>query len=279
MKSASETGRAANLSEYRAPEVVAHYANLAYLTPCERLLFETFLKPGIALLDLGVGGGRTAPYLSGIASHYAGVDYAEEMVRVCREKLPGLQFEVADAADLSIFADCRFDAVVFSFNGIDYLAPDEKRWKCLRECHRVLKPGGIFIFSSHNPHSLIVGWDWNWNHLRAKANRIARGNRFLRIPALTGLACAKAGLSFWSAAVRSVPRVLRRIPTRTFWRGAGYFSDPVHWGLLTHSASPSFVLAELHQHQFKFLQLLPEDYPRPGRRWSTRWYYYAFRKE
>ena len=38
---------------------------------------------------------------------------------------PGLQFEAADAADLSLFADASFDAVVFSFNGIDYLAPNE----------------------------------------------------------------------------------------------------------------------------------------------------------
>jgi len=279
MKNTSETDRATNLRVYRAPDVVAHYANLTYLTPCERLLFETYLKPGIMLLDLGVGGGRTTAYLSGIASYYVGIDYSEEMVRACRNKLPALQFEVADAADLSRFGDASFDAVVFSFNGIDYLAPDEKRRKCLRECHRVLRPGGVFIFSSHNPHSLIVGWDWNWNNLRASADRIAKGSRVIRIPVLAGLGCAKAGLSFLSTLVRSVPRVLRRTATRTFWRGEGYLFDPAHGGLLTHCASPSSVLEELSQHELKFLKSLPEDYPRPSRRWSTRWYYYAFSKE
>ncbi len=270
--------RAANLSVYRAPEVVAHYASLEYLTPCERFLFETFLKPGIALLDLGVGGGRTSRYLSGVASYYAGVDYSEDMVRVCRNKLPALQFEVADAADLAMFDDAAFDAVVFSFNGIDYLAPDERRHQCLRECHRVLKPGGVFIFSSHNPHSLIVGWDWNWKHLRFSADKISKGKRFLAGPALVGLACAKMLLSLWRTLVRSIPRALRRISTRTFWRGGGYLLDPSHGGLLTHCAVPRLVVAELDHHQFKLLTQLPEDYPRPSRRWSTRWFYYAFRK-
>jgi ubiquinone/menaquinone biosynthesis C-methylase UbiE len=275
----SGTERAANLSVYRDPEVVAHYSSLDYLTPCERILFETFLKPGIALLDLGVGGGRTTPYLSGVAGYYAGIDYAEEMVRVCRDKFPELQFEVADAADLSMFAEASFDAVVFSFNGIDYLAPDEKRHECLRECHRVLKPGGVLIFSSHNPQSLVVGWDWDWNRMRASAGRITQSKGFLWVPALAGLACAKAGLSFWRALVRSLPRALRRIRTRTFWRGEGYLFDPSHGGLMTHCGVPTFVLVELNQHRFKFLQQLPEDYPQPGRQWRTRWYYYAFSKD
>ena len=49
-----------NLGVYRAPEIVAHFAALNNLTACERLLFETHIKPGAALLDLGVGGAYNA---------------------------------------------------------------------------------------------------------------------------------------------------------------------------------------------------------------------------
>jgi SAM-dependent methyltransferase len=268
----------ANLDIYRAPEVVAHYAGLDSLTPCERLLFDTYLKAGMTLLDLGVGGGRTTPYLSGVASRYVGVDYAEEMIRVCRSKHPRLQFEVADAADLSHFANCSFDAIVFSFNGIDYLAPDKQRHRCLRECHRVLKSGGVFIFSSHNPQSLVVGWDWDWNRLRKRADRITGGGKLLSGLVSAGLACAKLGLTLLRTGAQSIPRATRRIPTRMFWRGEGYWFDPTHGGLLTHCAVPSQVISELEHCHFKLLQELPEDYPRPSRRWRTRWYYYAFSK-
>lgn len=79
------------------------------------------------------------------------------MTRACRMKYPNLRFEVADAANLSLLANEYFDAIVFSFNGMDYLVPDENRQQCLGECFRVLKQGGTFIFSCHNPRSLVVG--------------------------------------------------------------------------------------------------------------------------
>ena len=164
--------KAANLLVYRNPEVVSHYASLDYLTPCERHLFDTYLTPGMAILDMGVGGGRTTPYLSQKASRYVGIDYSEEMVRLCRDKFPRTEFLVADASDLSAFSDGSFDAIVFSFNGLDYFFPEEQRWKCLQECWRVLRAGGVFVFSSHNPRAVLVRPAWDRERLRAFAGKL-----------------------------------------------------------------------------------------------------------
>src|SRR5271166_2180691 len=139
---------ASNLQVYNKPDVASHYAVLNYLTPCEQFLFDLYIKPGAAILDLGVGGGRTTPYLSRSASRYVGVDYASEMIRACRKKHPNLEFIEAEASDLSSIQSSSFDAVVIAFNGIDYVIPDEKRALCCVECHRVLKPGGVLLFSS-----------------------------------------------------------------------------------------------------------------------------------
>ncbi len=274
----SGTDETINLSVYRKPEVVACFTSLDSLTPCEKLLFDTYLKRGSALLDLGVGGGRTTPYLASIASDYVGVDYSEEMVCACRAKYPNLKFELADAADLSLFADNSFDGIIFSYNGIDNLAPDNNRQTCLRECHRILKPGGVLIFSSHNPRSLIVGWDWDQSRLRIRAERISASSRVPFPLVLAGVSFAKLGLELLRSSSRSIPRAFRRIPTRTFWTGEGYLLDPTHGGLWTHCGTPTRVIAELNEHRFKFLQELPEDYPRPSWSLSTRWYYYAFSK-
>ena len=73
---------------YNSPAIAASYGQQGYITPCERLLFGTYIRPGMAILDIGVGGGRTSRYLAGNASRYVGVDYAPEMVRICREKYP-----------------------------------------------------------------------------------------------------------------------------------------------------------------------------------------------
>ena len=43
-----------------------------------------------------------------------------------------------------------FDGVVFSYNGIDYIYPENRRMRALMEILRVLKKGGLFIYSSHN---------------------------------------------------------------------------------------------------------------------------------
>src|SRR3989338_8328332 len=62
-----------------------------------------------------------------------------------------------DAAQLD-FPNNHFDYALFSFHGLDYLFPEEQRTRALHEIHRVLKPGGLFAFSSHNarfiPNSL-----------------------------------------------------------------------------------------------------------------------------
>ena len=274
----SEIDDPANLGVYNSSEVVAYYAGLSYLTTCERLLFETYLKPRMAILDLGVGGGRTSPYLSGLASRYVGLDYAEDMIKACRVKFPHLQFAVADASDLSSFADGSFDAVVFSFNGLDYLAPDQKRRQCLQECCRVLKAGGVFIFSTHNPRALFVDWRWDRERLRALASKLSGGRKLLFCPALVALTGGRIALALLRTAQKSAPRAAQRLPTKAFWRGEGYLVDPTHGGLLTHSAVPSRVIAELTDFQFELLHKLPEDYPQPSRPYGTRWFYYAFAK-
>ena len=55
----------------------------------------------------------------------------------------------ADARDLSAFADESFDFVLFSYNGLDCVGHAD-RLQVLAEVHRVVRPGGVFMFSSHN---------------------------------------------------------------------------------------------------------------------------------
>lgn len=101
------------------------------------------------LLDVGVGGGRTVPLLTALSADYTAVDYTPELVDVCRRNHPGIRVLHMDARDMSQFEDNSFALVMFSFNGID--AVDYPgRLAILREFARVLRPGGLALFSTHN---------------------------------------------------------------------------------------------------------------------------------
>ncbi|MFZ0585388.1 MAG: class I SAM-dependent methyltransferase [Candidatus Sulfotelmatobacter sp.] len=267
-----------NLRAYNKSEVAAHYASLDYLSPCEQALFEEFLKQGDAILDLGVGGGRTTPYLSGLASRYVGVDYAPKMVAACREKFPQLEFLVADATNLALLPDGSFDSVVMAFNGIDALVPSEARRRCLAEIHRILKKGGVFIFSSHNPRAVFLRPAWNPKKIAELAQSLAGRKKWLLEPTRILLLWLRVAAALARSAMDSALRLLRRAPQRAFWGGDGYMIDPAHGGVLTHYAVPERVIAELELQGFQFLRVSGDDYPRRSRAYVTDWYYYVFRK-
>jgi SAM-dependent methyltransferase len=267
-----------NLKVYNASEIAEYYAALDYLTPCERLLFDAYLRPGMSILDLGVGGGRTTPHLSSIASRYVGVDYASEMIARCRKKFPQLEFDVANAEDLTRFSSSTFDAVVMAFNGIDCVVPDESRFRAFAEIGRVLKPEGILIFSSHNPRSIWVRASWNQQRVRDLAQTVVGSDSALSRPLLWCLTAARVMLAGLQAVLRSLGRAARRLPTRSFWQGQGYWMDPAHGGVKTHLASPEKVARELGRFNFRLLGVLGDDYPRVSRPYITDWYYYVSSK-
>jgi len=263
-----------NLAVYSRPEVAGHYARLDYLSPCEAHLFRKYLRPGINLLDIGVGGGRTSRYLSELASTYVGIDYSPQMVLECRQRFPNLDFRQRDATDLSCFDDASFTAVVIAFNGLDYLSP-EGRACCLAECHRVLDEDGILIFSSHNPRSLLVRHDWNRERVLTMSRAFGRGVPLRLVTVAVTLAAATRAVlrSSWASLQR-----VRRLPTRAFWSGRGYVFDPAHGGLSTYCSVPRLVWDEVRSAGFQMLESLGDEYPRKTGEFMTDWYYYACRK-
>jgi ubiquinone/menaquinone biosynthesis C-methylase UbiE len=269
---------APNQQIYNASEVALHYANLAYLTACERLLFQTFIQPGMAILDIGVGGGRTTPYLSGLASSYVGIDYAEEMILACRRKFPSLFFQVANAADLSCFADASFDVIVLAFNSMDYVLPEAQRQRCLEECRRVLKTSGMLIFSSHNPRSILKKPAWNSERVARLAKRISGVSDLLNACTRIPLAVAVSMYAVVRCLGQSAMNIGQKIGTLAFWKGHGLWLDRSHGGLITHTWTPKYCIREVSAAGFRITKYLGDDFPGTSGQLVTDWYYYVFSK-
>lgn len=140
-----------NRKSYQARDVVKWYEQLRDMTPVERIVFERKM-PGLAsaaLLDIGIGGGRTTRYLLSRCRHYTGIDYSSAFADLVKNNYPGADIRFMDARSMEAFGNEAFDVVNFSFNGIDYVGPED-RLLIFKEIRRVLKPGGSFFFSTHN---------------------------------------------------------------------------------------------------------------------------------
>jgi SAM-dependent methyltransferase len=134
--------------------VVESYRRADELQPPEAAIFSWIGREfaGRRILDLGVGAGRTTPYLVAISKTYIGIDFSAAMVAACEARYPAVEFAVGDARDLSRFPAASFDFVLFSHNGIDCIDHDG-RLRVLAEVRRILAPGGVFVFSTLNRNS------------------------------------------------------------------------------------------------------------------------------
>jgi SAM-dependent methyltransferase len=137
------------------PSVVAFYASKSDLqAPEKRFLEEHATELANArLLDIGIGGGRTTVHVPDKVKSYTGVDISAAMIDATRARFGGdqckLDLRVADTRDLSAWEREAFDAILFSYNGLDYVSRDD-RMVALAEIRRVLKKGGLFCLSSHS---------------------------------------------------------------------------------------------------------------------------------
>jgi SAM-dependent methyltransferase len=106
-------------------------------------------RAGERVLDVACGTGNAAALAVQAGASTIGLDGAERLVQVARERVPEAEFVVGDAADLP-FQDGEFDAVVSVFGVI--FAPIGTT---VAELLRVTKPGGRIVLTTWIPSGPI----------------------------------------------------------------------------------------------------------------------------
>jgi len=163
-----------NAAAYRGAGLLARYSWYR-LFPQEQALFAKYYRPGDAVLDLACGIARTTLLLHEMGCRVRGIDLSVDFIDCARRRFPYLDLSTGSYTEVDSLAEA-WDHVLISFNGLDYAYPKEARLQALRECRRVLKPGGTFIFSSHNIRSLLVS-PYYWNRPLWKMRNTLRGLR------------------------------------------------------------------------------------------------------
>ena len=158
--------------------------------PVERKAVERHLDaPGATVLDLGCATGRTTRPLEDLGFDVTGLDRSRPLVSTGRELDPDLDLLVGDARRLPFRAG-SFGYVLFSYYGLDYLHPAAARREALREIHRVLAPGGLFLYSSHNwwsaLPSALLGDTGALDLLRNRERPLDPRDRYARLEVTVG---------------------------------------------------------------------------------------------
>ncbi len=106
-----------------------------------------------AILDFGCGCGRVTRRWVGLRGiRVYGSDRDERAIEWCRRNLPFAQFETNGLAPPLAFDDEAFD-LVYALSVLTHL-PEELQLLWLRELHRVLRPGGRLLVTTHGAHYL-----------------------------------------------------------------------------------------------------------------------------
>jgi SAM-dependent methyltransferase len=133
---------------YRTAEAVEGYSTY-YLLPQEKELFLKYYRPGQTVLDLACGLGRTTVPLHEMGMEVRAIDLSDVLIARAQQRFPYIRFDVGSYTDIDA-QDNSYDHVLISFNSIDHAHPVSARVRAIQESFRVLKPGGTFIYSSHN---------------------------------------------------------------------------------------------------------------------------------
>ncbi|MEP7154127.1 MAG: class I SAM-dependent methyltransferase [Betaproteobacteria bacterium] len=171
-----------NLKTMRAADTVAQYSTSEKLRLHEQAALASVADEvrGQAILDIGVGAGRTVVPLLAISADYLAIDYSPEMVAACRARFPDVKVAFGDARDLSTIAGDSISLAVFSCNGISMVG-HEDRLAIIREVQRVLKPGGVFVFTTYNLGSAEATRGFRLPDMEFSANPLRLAVRLARL--------------------------------------------------------------------------------------------------
>jgi len=122
-----------------------------------RCVAENGLPRGARVLDLGCGAGRSARFLRDLGKSVVGVDRRPDMIAAARQRDCGGDYELTALSQPLPFVDGSFDAVFSSWALVEE-ASRREIVRVLRECHRVLRPGGQAVIVTNTPEFYMGNW-------------------------------------------------------------------------------------------------------------------------
>lgn len=110
----------------------------------------------VRVLDLCCGTGQLAASLCATGNIVTGIDVSAEMLRFARENAPDARFVLGDARDFEL--SDQFDVVLSMFDSLNHVLAAGQLKRVFTRVHRVLKPGGVFVFDLNMEEGYRERW-------------------------------------------------------------------------------------------------------------------------
>ncbi len=215
-----------NTDTYTNLRAVRAYAGFEELFPAESYIISRYDRQfSGAVLDIAIGAGRTTRALLPRAKRYVGFDFSEGMVKLAKAYFPAADLRQLDMREVpEVFEGERFDAILISFNGIDYISWEERN-ALLAALRKMLTRNGVLVFSTHDLETVNENRVFHirddlrpdWHELRSRP--IAGAKKLLKLP-------------FWIG--RALANHLKNRPLEKIYDGFAYVNDSgLNYGLLT----------------------------------------------
>lgn len=111
---------------------------------------DRYISKNDKVLEVGAATGRYSFYYDQNGCNVTALELSEKHVAIMKNKLndkfSNMSVFQGNALDLSRFNDDTYDAVL-CLGPIYHLTSEEDRTKCIQECLRVLKPGGLIAIA------------------------------------------------------------------------------------------------------------------------------------
>jgi SAM-dependent methyltransferase len=189
-----------------------------------RQMFTTHRDPGQRYgtwLDFGCGSGRIARHLiaSGEVAELTGLDIDRDAIAWCARNLPGRFLAIAPKPPTPV--DTASVDVVTCISVFTHL-DEEPQLEWLREVSRILRPGGLFVVSTHPPGLTYNRPDLteeNHRQLNERGFLFARGTgAFNEDSAFHSEAYLRREWSTWFELLELRPGALGSVQDLAVWR-------------------------------------------------------------
>lgn len=190
--------------------------NIPSDNPLHQRLFKAYVVAGQYVrgnvLEVGCGEGRGVELLMSQADSFTAVDKIEEALAVLRERFPTGKFLSMNIPPLGDLKDNAYDCVV-SFQVIEHIKNDALY---LKEINRVLKPGGVALFTTPNRKMSLSRNPWHIREYLAHELKILAGGIF-GTAEMKGITGNQKVMEYYEQNKKSVQRIMKWDFLRLQW--------------------------------------------------------------